>query len=340
MVGCLCLKCVNGRIRQPRDSIQLGFGVTKRPAESSPTHSIAIGWAAVGLLALASSFWSFWGGVEAFHEGWCRPTLAGRLLQTLFYLLPAMVLITLTGVSLAWPKLGATALVVSGIAIGVWVVATGSRFSWFILSTIVFTPILVGGLVWFGDAQPRKWAWWVGVGIPLAIGFFSAAEPTYRVSQRYDDGDRGLRTVVGNGVRLQWAPAGPGWTREGKISWDDAIERVRFLSADGLTLTDTPVDLWRLPSREEVVRSLTRRNQNAGGTWDPATERAEYQIRPDKESPIWDPYAPLIYLWTSEPANPERAWIVVYHGGVFSKTKRTGSPSIGIRAVRVVPLNE
>ena len=49
---------------------------------------------------------------------------------------------------------------------------------------------------------------------------------------------------------------------------------------------------------------------------------------------LWDPYAPLIYLWTAEEASAERAWIVVYHGGVFAKPKAVGSPSFGFRAVR------
>ena len=49
---------------------------------------------------------------------------------------------------------------------------------------------------------------------------------------------------------------------------------------------------------------------------------------------MWDPLSPLIYLWTAEEAGPDRAWIVVYHGGVYAKAKRAGWSSLGFRAVR------
>jgi hypothetical protein len=49
---------------------------------------------------------------------------------------------------------------------------------------------------------------------------------------------------------------------------------------------------------------------------------------------LWDQYAPLIYLWTSEELDEDYAWIVGYHGGVFSKPKAIGSPSFGFRAAR------
>jgi hypothetical protein len=62
--------------------------------------------------------------------------------------------------------------------------------------------------------------------------------------------------------------------------------------------------------------------------------QANYARRPDKESPLWDPYAPLIYLWTADEADNNRAWIVVYHGGIYSKLKNLGAASNGFRAVR------
>lgn len=76
---------------------------------------------------------------------------------------------------------------------------------------------------------------------------------------------------------------------------------------------------------------------NAAGVWDLASERPDYELRPDKESPLWDQYGSLIYLWTAEEASDDKAWIVVYHGGVFVKTRAVGSPSFGFRAVRDPP---
>lgn len=115
------------------------------------------------------------------------------------------------------------------------------------------------------------------------------------------------------------------------------MRRARYLTEDGTALADTPQGIWRLPSRDEIVRSLTRGGRNAGGTSDAQAARAGYDRRPDKESPLWDRYAPLIYLWTAEEASVDRAWIVVYHGGVFAKPKAAGSPSFGFRAVREPP---
>jgi hypothetical protein len=112
---------------------------------------------------------------------------------------------------------------------------------------------------------------------------------------------------------------------------------VRYLTADGASLADEPQNIWRLPTRAEVVSSLTRHNRNAGGSWDEARQRPIYRIKPDKESPIWDPFAPLIYLWTSEEVDEQRAWIVVYHGGVYFHPKNIGSSSHGFRAVRDPP---
>jgi hypothetical protein len=140
--------------------------------------------------------------------------------------------------------------------------------------------------------------------------------------------------VEGNGVTLLWAPAGPGWSQDGNVTWADALDRSGRLTADGGSLADAPQNIWRLPTREEVVRSLTRDNHNAGGVWDAASERPSYQRKPDKESPLWVPFAPLIYLWTSDELDDRHAWIVVYHGGVYSKPKNIGSPSFGFRAVR------
>jgi len=104
-----------------------------------------------------------------------------------------------------------------------------------------------------------------------------------------------------------------------------------------MSLAKAPQNIWRLPTREEVVCSLTRSNQNAGGTWDSVLKQPRYERIPDKESPLWDLYAPLIYLWTAEEADEHRAWIVVYHGGVYAKPKAIGSPSMGFRAVRKLP---
>ena len=296
-----------------------------------------IGWLAVMLVTLLSSFWAFWGVNEAFHEGWSKPHLWMRLLQVLAYLSPAAVLCALTVLSIRWPRVGATLFVLVAVVIAGLMIWDGAYFGAQITALLTVVPVVVGLMFFFGRPTPRRAAYAISLGIPLALVIGFGAEPVVRVNSRFDDGDRGARIVEGNGVKLLWAPAGPGWTREGLVSWDEAARRVRYLTADGTALAETPQDIWRLPSREEVVRSLTRGGRNAGGTWDSETDRASYERRPDKESPLWDQYAPLIYLWTAEEQNQELAWIVVYHGGVYSKPKDVGSPSFGFRAVRDPP---
>ena len=297
----------------------------------------AIGWGAVALVTFASALWAFWGINEAFHEGWCKPLLWMRLLQVLAYIGPATVLVIFTVLGIRWPRVGATLFVLAGVAIAALIIWDRATFPAVMTATLTVVPALVGLLFLFGRPTPKRAAYAVSVGIPLLFVIGFGAEPVVRVNTRFDDGDRGARIVEGNGVALLWAPAGPGWTRDGLVGWDEAVRRVRYLTEDGTALADTPQDIWRLPSREEIVRSMTRGGRNAGGTWDVVKARPTYDRRPDKESPLWDQYASLIYLWTAEEESEKRAWIVVYHGGVYAKPKAVGSPSFGFRAVREPP---
>jgi hypothetical protein len=293
-----------------------------------------VGWVGVLLITAASSWFAFWGVIEAFHEGWCKPTLGMRLIQLAAYLSPATVLCALAALGLRWPHIGATLFVLVGSAIAALIVADGASFGLFLTMIITAVPIFVGLLFLVGRPRP-KWAAYAGsVAIPLLIMIGFGVEPVVRVSTRFNDGNLRARLVEGNGVTLLWAPAGPGWARNGLVSWDEAVQRARHLNEEGTALADQPQDIWHLPNREEVVRSLTRSGRNAGGTWDPQSERPSYVRLPDKESPLWDPYAPLIYLWTNEEDSRDRAWIVVYHGGVFTKPKAAGWSSLGFRAVR------
>jgi hypothetical protein len=293
-----------------------------------------LGWVGVVLVTLASSYWAFWGVIEAFHEGWCMPSLGKRLLQVLAYLGPAIVLCGLTFLGLRWPRLGGTVFILVGLVIGSLIIYDRANFGTVITALLTVVPALIGLVFLFGRPRPKRLAYAISLGIPVLITIGFGVEPVFRVSTRFDDGDRTARLIEGNGVTLLWAPAGPGWTRDGLASWDEAVDRARHLTEDGTAIADDPQDIWRLPTREEIVRSLTRGGQNAGGTWDAESQQPTYDRRPDKESPLWDSYAPLIYLWTSEEVDADHAWIIVYHGGAFTKPKRIGSPSFGFRAVR------
>ncbi len=109
------------------------------------------------------------------------------------------------------------------------------------------------------------------------------------------------------------------------------------MTEDGKSLADTPQGIWRLPTINEAVRSLTRHDKNSGGVWNSETGRASYEIKPDKESPLWDTHSQIIYWWTSTEKDDKKAYIIVYHGGVFLRSKDLAMGSQAFRAVKEAP---
>ncbi len=202
-------------------------------------------------------------------------------------------------------------------------------------------------------------------GTVLLIGVVCTALNRH-VFFRTDDGDRGARLIEGNGVSLVWAPAGPGWARsEGGIgrnlSWDQIarygmepvgfgekpgceghatradMERyglARYLAADGVTLVDEPRNVWRMPTVDEIVRSLVRDGENAGCTFEGERGRATCEASPDKETPLWAPDYPFIYMWAAGQHDDARAYYVGYNGSVGYQPKSWGNPRHGHRFVR------
>jgi hypothetical protein len=147
-----------------------------------------------------------------------------------------------------------------------------------------------------------------------------------------------MRIVEGNDVHLTWAPAGPGWPTAG-VSLDEAKRICRYLSDDGLRLANEPQDIWRLPTVQEVVQSLTRHGTNAGGEWDEQSLQATFRTRPDKESPLWNPHSQIIYWWTATEAEPEHVYRVAYNGYVLVVPNKMSMGSCAFRAVRQVSPN-
>ncbi len=303
-------------------------------------RQLILGWVATGICIAIASLWAFWGTIEAFHEGWWQPTLGGRVTYALLYLTPMAAVLLLTILAIRVPKLGALLFF-----------AGGAWFSWFIFANrwpdidlaavlswlpVTVAVVAVGFVWWLGRPEPRWLAWLLAAGIPLLLVLVLAVEPLWRVSHRIDDGDRGARLVRGNGVALVWAPAGPGWVTDADhaVSWDEARDICAHLGPYGETLSDTPLDVWRLPTIEEAVRSMARHGVNCGGVWDPERGVATYDTRPDKESPLWIPYSETIYWWTATEAGDDRAWRIVYSGAVYRMRKDLAMGSQGFRAVR------
>jgi len=295
-----------------------------------PKRRNIVGWIVVGLSVVVACLWAFWGINENFHEGWYHRSLLGNLgLMFVQYLSPMLAFMVLALLSISWPRLGAGLHAILA-AFLIWFFRRGSFAAIF----LVITPLLISGaMYWYGRPRPRRLAMGLVIGLPLLtlVGFGIA--PALRVSQRVYDGDLSAQMVEGNGVALTWAPAGPGWPSKG-MDWYDAVDACRMLTEDGTTLAATPVDAWRLPSTDEAVRSMARHGVNSGGVWDAQTASAKYETGPDKESPLWDVYSPVIYWWTATEIDEEHAYIIVYDGKVWPRSKDFGPDYLGFRCVK------
>jgi hypothetical protein len=288
-----------------------------------------MGWIAVGLSAVITCGWAFWGIIENFHEGWYFESIWSNLgMMFVQYLSPMLIFMGVTLVSISWPRFGG---VLHGVIalFAIWFFKAFSNAATFL---IILPLIGLGALYWFGRPQPRKLASSLVIGLPILTLIISGISPIIRVSQRVNDGDLQARLVRGNGVELTWAPDGPGWPREGG-DWYEAQRVCQYLSEDGLTLESTPQDIWRLPTVDEAVRSMARHRQNSGGEWDAETAVATYETSPDKESPLWNIYSQVIYWWTATEIDAGRAYIIVYDGKVWPRAKDFGPAYLGFRCV-------
>ena len=287
----------------------------------------------MGMSLIITCFWAYWGIVENFHEGWYYESLLSNMgLMMVQYLSPMLLFMGVTLVSIFWPRVGAC---LHGIlALGI---------AWFFegltnpVTLLLSLPLVgLGALYWYGRPQPRRMASSLAIGLPLLTLIVSGTEPVLRVSQRLDDGQVQARLVHGNGVDLIWAPDGPGWPREG-ADWAEAQQVCMYLGEEGQTLAPVAQRTWRLPTVDEAVHSMARHGQNSGGVWDAETGKATYETTPDKESPLWDVHSQVIYWWTGTEADRSRAYIIVYDGKVWPRSKQLGSAYLGFRCVKPPP---
>jgi len=290
------------------------------------------GWIAVIISTIVTSFWAFWGIIENFHEGWYAESLASNLvLMFVQYLSPMLIFMGVTFVSIYYPRIGG-GLHAAVALLALWFFDAFSNAATFL---IILPLIGLGALYWYGRPQPRKIAVYVIVGFPILTLILSGTAPVMRVSQRVDDGNLQAQLVHGNGLELIWAPDGPGWPRAG-TSWDEAGQKCQYLNKDGLTILSSPQNIWRLPSVDEAVRSMSLHGQNSGGVWDAETAAAAYELTPDKESPLWDIHSQVIYWWTATEVDDGHAYIIVYDGKVWSRLKDFGPAYLGFRCVKNV----
>ena len=292
-----------------------------------------LGWIGVSITLIFSSLWAYWGAIENFHEGWYSHSIWENLFMLFFqYLLFTIVFVLLAVISLRWKRIGLVLhiLVAAG---SIWFFSGASPV---VLGGMIVLPILAIGLIYFfGEPEPKKWAYRLIVFIPLLIVLAISIPQGIKISQRINDNYIGPRLVEGNGVTLIWAPRGPGWPDTG-TSWEEAQRICRYLSEDGTQIMPEPQNIWRLPTVEEAISSMMIHGENAGGVWDSLEGKANYARTPDKESPLWDVHSKVIYYWMADTSarNDQRAYIIVYHGGVFDRIKTEGQGYLSFRAVK------
>ena len=289
-----------------------------------------VGWIAVGISIVITCFWAFWGIIETFHEGWYYESLLSNVgLMFVQYLSPMLAFLGVTLVSIRWPRVGGGIHVILAL-LAVWFFQAFSNAGTFL---IILPLIGLGAMHWFGHPKPRKLALSLAIGLPALTLVIAGVAPVLRVAQRIDDGNLQARSVQGNGLTLVWAPDGPGWPRMG-ADWYEAQRVCRHLGEDGLALAPTPQDIWRLPAVDEAVRSMARHGRNSGGMWSAERTKATYETTPDKESPLWNVHSQVIYWWTATEVDEERAYIIVYDGKVWPKSKQASLPYRGFRCVK------
>jgi len=288
------------------------------------------GWIAVIISTIFSGLWAFWGALENFHEGWYFTLLWQNLLLMFFqYMIFMFSFVVLTVVGIRWPKTG-----------GIITACIGLFFIWFFrgasaLPLLVIPMLVIAVLFFYGRPTPKKWAYRVAVYIPILVFLGFSIEPAIRVIGRHDDGDRGARIVEGHGVKLMWAPLGPGWPTTG-TSYQQALKNCEYLSEDGTALSENPQNIWRLPTVDEVVRSMCRQGKNCGGAWNSVTGSPKYHVTSDKETPLWNPNSQIIYWWTKSEKNDSTVYVAVYNGMINTADKKFYPGSRAFRAIKEV----
>ena len=287
-----------------------------------------LAWIAVVISALFANLWAFWGIIENFHEGWYFKSFFQNVTMMFGqYLLFPLIFIIVAAVSIKWNKVGA----VIHLAIAIF---AAFFFGEGAGVTFIAIPLaLLAILYWFGKLEKKRLAYVLVSVLPLFIILGLGVFHGIRVANRYNDNNFEARLIKGNGVELIWAPQGPGWTDNG-ASWSEAKNICAHLSENGKSLSDSTLNIWRLPTVDEAVRSLVYHGKNAGGVWNQKSKTASYREQPNKESPLWNIYSKVIYWWTADEVNEREAYIIVYNGGVYPRQKKFGPAYLTFRAVK------
>lgn len=294
-------------------------------------RQLILGWIAVGIVVVIASIWAYWGGIENFHEGWYSKSIWANISMMLVqYWSLTLVFIIIGLIGIRFHKASLPLCIVIGIAAAV--ILSGASFN--VMWVMIIIPLTgLGLLFFFGRVKPRRLAYILVAALPIVILLVTNTIGLVRVSKRIDDSDYGLRRVETESVCLVWAPRGPGWPDEG-VSYSEAREICAHLNEDGTEILDEKLNIWRLPTVEEAVASQMLHGEDAEGKWDPDNKKAKYKFTPDKETPLWDPHSKVIYYWTDTIASEGKAYIIVYNGGVFTRSMDIHPDYLSFRAVK------
>jgi hypothetical protein len=343
------------------------------------------GWIAKVLLTIIASLWFSWGVGEMFHEGWWGPFYI-----RLVYLGYGTAFVFLTLFAIRWPKFFGWVIILFGgiftfLFMNIKFIDGKLLIGRDISGALVSVPLVFLGILFLIEARNRKqriengWQpskkWWkrnfwylFAITPPILILIIMSAIKLPVVLSRVDDGNRGIRTIIGNGNTLTWAPEGPGWNWRqdfgGFPSWNrialygldpigmenkpgygvdvhaSAEDMAKYnlclyLSEDGLTLEEEPQNIWRMPTIDEYASAFARHGKNAGCSWaGEAYDEMDCQILPDKETPLWAPDLDPIYYWAANERDDRNAYYVSYNGWVNWTIKSAGNPRHSHRCVR------
>jgi len=269
----------------------------------SPMKKI-IGWITASITFIIIALWSYWGINEAFHEGWYHTSIFQNISLTFIqYLSIPLIFLVLALIAIQYRRIGSALFIAVGIFALFFFDSPAGR-------VVIFIPLL---LLAFGFyyGKFRKIASKAFITIFLLIILSFGIPQLIRVENRFNDNDFGER-IISN---LTWAAQGSGFP---------------LVGTDWKTARDNCIGPWRLPSRDELVSSMTRNNENAGGYMD-ASGDPHYETTPDKETPLWNPHSQIIYYWTSESID-NKAYLVAYNGKILARS--SGADYQGYRCVK------
>jgi hypothetical protein len=292
---------------------------------------VACGVGAVGLCIIVASYWSAWGTIENFHEGWYKKSLADNLTMALVqYLGLPLGFAFLAAVAIWKPRLGSALFVLAGILVNSVLFGFRNAVG---IQLILIPCLLLAALFVFGLVPHRHIAIGIALGLPIAIIIGVGVPLAWKVSHRLSYiPDRPLLWATSSET-LVWAPPGPGWSAIG-VDYRQALNTCDHLTPDGRSVDAHPQHLWRLPTVGEAVRAMNRGGRVAGCGYSGNLGPQSCKSEPDKEAPMWDPYSPIIYWWTSTDDAIGSNLRVSYSAYVHAVSKRRNGYT-GFRAVRV-----